>query len=181
MIKDGNKVVLLTIFLYIALNLKTIESFLQKGHIVEPFTAVDNNEKTIIIIQGIVKCIIMLLFAGYYMLSDSKNGIQGIEFNSIMLFITITTMILIFSIVIILIKSTELYNTTIYVQSFLKPMINLMYIYALAKIVIKKQSIFVGQQFKGDKKVFERKNKWEVLENMRTDAVADDAGLVEKA
>ena len=163
MIKDGNKVVLVTIFLYIALNLKTIESFLQKGHIVEPFTAVDNNEKTIIIIQGIVKCIIMLLFAGYYyMLPDSNNGIQDIEFNSIIVFITITTMIMLTSIIIISIKSTKLYNTIIYIQSFLKPMINLMYIYALVKIVIKKQSLFVEEQMEKDLPS-ERKKKWDWL------------------
>ena len=146
MIKDNSKVILLTIFLYVALNLRTIERFLQYGYIDEPFTATDDNEKGYIIMQGVVKSIMMLLFSIYYIASDEDTSFDISEPSAIKVWIFVTFVIMIWGLVVISTKSTEFYNTTIYIQSFLKPMISFAYIYTVVKILQDKQIEFLRDQ-----------------------------------
>ena len=153
MIKDDNKVVLLTIFLYIALNLRTIERFVQNGHIVEPFTAIGDNEKAKIITQGIVKSIMMLFIIGYFIFMDDLSDVNmssRIKKNpkvatGVFVFVFC---IFGFSVGVVATKSIKIYDAVLYYQSLLIPITHFMYIYVAIKTGLLNQQRFLNEKLK---------------------------------
>jgi len=150
MIKDDNKVVLLTIFLYIALNLRTIERFVQNGHIVEPFTAIGDNEKAKIITQGIVKSIMMLFIIGFFIFIDNLDEMnmsmsdKAMQASTAMF--TVVFLIFGFSAGVVATKSIKIYDAVLYYQSLLIPITHFMYIYVAVKTALLNQKRYLNEQ-----------------------------------